>query len=57
MSSNSETDAERAVDEFHAHLDICTQCKGNPFALCPAGHAKLEAVGQACACEMAVGRA
>ena len=24
-------------DSFHAHLDMCTQCRDNPFALCPVG--------------------
>ena len=23
---------------FHAHLDVCPQCRINPFKLCPVGH-------------------
>lgn len=25
------------MDAFHAHLDICQQCRDNPFALCAEG--------------------
>ena len=25
------------VDEFHTHLDICKQCRENPFGLCSLG--------------------
>lgn len=25
------------IDRFHAHLDDCSQCRNNPFALCPIG--------------------
>lgn len=28
---------ERAVDAFHAHLDVCSRCEENPFALCTTG--------------------
>lgn len=26
-----------AIDEFHAHLDVCRQCAKHPFDLCSAG--------------------
>jgi len=25
------------IDRFHAHLDICEQCREHPFQLCPTG--------------------
>jgi len=25
------------IDRFHAHLDICSQCRNNPFGLCSTG--------------------
>jgi len=25
------------VEIFHEHLDVCKQCRENPFALCPMG--------------------
>jgi hypothetical protein len=25
------------VDEFHAHLDVCEQCRNHPFKLCAEG--------------------
>jgi hypothetical protein len=25
------------VSKFHSHLDICLQCRENPFNLCPVG--------------------
>ena len=25
------------IDEFHAHLDVCRQCRDNPYGLCWAG--------------------
>ena len=25
------------IDKFHAHLDICSQCRNQPFNLCPIG--------------------
>ncbi len=31
-----------AIAEFHAHLDICSQCEQHPFALCPTGAALLK---------------
>ncbi|GAJ05584.1 unnamed protein product, partial [marine sediment metagenome] len=30
------------IDKFHAHLDICSQCRNHPFGLCPAGAKLLE---------------
>lgn len=31
-----------AVDNFHAHLAICKQCRNNPMFLCPVGGALLQ---------------
>lgn len=31
-----------AIDAFHAHLDVCRQCRDNPFALCVEGYKLLE---------------
>lgn len=28
---------------FHAHLDVCAQCRNNPFGLCEAGELALRA--------------
>ena len=25
------------IDKFHAHLDICAQCRNHPFGLCATG--------------------
>ena len=25
------------IDKFHAHLDVCSQCRNHPFYLCPTG--------------------
>jgi hypothetical protein len=33
------------VEKFHAHLDVCKQCREHPFALCPVGERLL--TGQA----------
>lgn len=41
------TPLEIAADNFHAHLDVCQQCEGHPFQLCPTGHELLLAVGEA----------
>jgi hypothetical protein len=42
------TDAMKiAADDFHAHLDVCQQCEGHPFELCPIGRELLTAVGEA----------
>ena len=30
-----------AIDVFHAHLDVCRQCREHPFALCKFGEALL----------------
>lgn len=32
-----------AADAFGAHLDVCTQCEENPFALCAIGVRLLQA--------------
>jgi len=35
-------------DVYHAHLDVCSQCRNHPFNLCREGVQKLhEAVGSA----------
>lgn len=36
----------RAVQEFHAHLDACEQCREHPFNLCPEGEKLLHQAGQ-----------
>ena len=30
------------IDRFHAHLDVCAQCRNNPFSLCKIGARLLE---------------
>lgn len=25
------------IDRFHAHLDVCSQCRNHPFRLCVTG--------------------
>ena len=32
--------------EFHAHLDACAQCAGNPFNHCPTGQALIARMGK-----------
>lgn len=32
----------RPADAFHAHLDVCRQCRDNPFGLCAVGGPLLE---------------
>ncbi len=27
----------QVIDDFHAHLDICYQCRNHPMNLCPTG--------------------
>ena len=29
--------AYQRIDKFHAHLDVCSQCRNHPFGLCPTG--------------------
>ncbi len=36
-----------AAPRFHAHLDVCEQCRKHPFALCPEGCRLLEAEASA----------
>ncbi len=31
------------IEEFHAHLDICSQCRHHPFGLCVTGATLLKA--------------
>lgn len=31
------TKEQGGIDKFHAHLDVCEQCREHPFALCPTG--------------------
>jgi hypothetical protein len=33
------------IDAFHAHLDVCRQCRDNPFGLCRTGADLLFAAG------------
>lgn len=35
-----------AIDKFHSHLDVCVQCRDNPFGLCRAGSDLLVQVGK-----------
>ncbi len=30
-------DVYKRIDKFHAHLDICSQCRRHPFGLCSIG--------------------
>lgn len=30
------------ADAYHAHLDVCRQCRESPFGLCPFGQVALE---------------
>ncbi len=30
-------DVYKRIDRFHAHLDVCSQCRNHPFGLCPTG--------------------
>ena len=34
------------IDKFHAHLDICSQCRNHPFNLCPTGAKLLKEAAQ-----------
>lgn len=38
---------DRVADPFHDHLDICRQCRENPFRLCPTGARLLKQAGEA----------
>ena len=29
---------QKQVDKFHAHLDVCSQCRNSPFFMCPMGN-------------------
>ena len=31
------TRRETPTEKFHAHLDVCAQCREHPFGLCPRG--------------------
>jgi hypothetical protein len=35
-----------AADNFHAHLDVCEQCREHPFDLCRTGADLLMAFGR-----------
>ncbi len=37
----------KLIDEFHAHLDECAQCRNHPFGLCATGAALLKKAGEA----------
>jgi hypothetical protein len=45
MTEKTKTPLEIAADHFYAHLDVCRQCEGHPFQLCPVGDKLLRAVG------------
>ena len=30
-------DVYKRIDRFHAHLDVCSQCRNHCFELCPTG--------------------
>lgn len=32
-----------SIDHFHAHLDVCEQCRNHPFNLCRKGYVLLVA--------------
>jgi hypothetical protein len=34
------------IDDFHTHLDVCTQCREHPFDLCPRGVPLLKAAAE-----------
>jgi hypothetical protein len=34
------------IDRFHAHLDVCEQCRNHPFNLCPLGDRLLHSAAQ-----------
>lgn len=33
----SDATAYQLIDKFHAHLDVCSQCRNHPFGLCSVG--------------------
>jgi len=35
------------IDKFHNHLDVCKQCRDNPFGLCTVGASLLQQAGSA----------
>lgn len=37
ISGRTKEEFERDRDAFHAHLDVCRQCREQPMNLCPAG--------------------
>lgn len=37
------------IEKFHAHLDLCEQCREHPFDLCEAGGRLLVAAGESAA--------
>ena len=37
----------KLIDDFHGHLDECSQCRNHPFGLCPTGAALLKKAGEA----------
>lgn len=41
--------AEQTKAAYHAHLEKCAQCRGNPFDQCPTGERLLTAAANACA--------
>lgn len=49
MARQVTTEAEAALDVFHAHLDVCQRCREHPFNLCPVGAPLLMQAGSAAA--------
>ena len=41
-----EKDVSVGIDKFHAHLDVCNQCRNHPFDLCPTGAQLLRAAAE-----------
>lgn len=36
----------KATDAFHAHLDVCKQCRDHPFGLCKIGDTLIRATAE-----------
>ena len=37
MSEVKRAEQLKLIDKFHAHLDVCAQCRNQCFNLCPTG--------------------
>lgn len=42
----TDADITKSMQAFHAHLDVCKQCRDNPFGLCKTGEALLLATAE-----------